>query len=64
MYAEGEGVPQDYVWAHVWLEFAANGGYATAQRTLDAVAKMMTPADISKAEALALEWWEKSLRPK
>ncbi len=39
-------------------------GNTIAQRSLDAVAKMMSPADISKAEELALEWWEKSLKPK
>ena len=34
MYANGRGIPQDYVQAHKWLNLAADQGYATAQFNL------------------------------
>jgi len=57
MYANGQGVPQDYVQAHKWLNLAATQGNKNAVKNRDNVAKKMTPADISKAQQLAREWW-------
>ncbi len=69
MYAKGEGVPQDFVQAHMWFNIAAartlyrvfNGGWedTLARTRRDEIAKRMTPADISKAQSLAREWWAK-----
>jgi TPR repeat protein len=58
MYAKGVGVSQDYVQAHRWLSLAAVSGddpqiRDQATRARDALAAQMTPADISKAQALA-----------
>ena len=57
MYREGRGVPQDYVQAHKWFNLAATKGDKDAVKNRDDVAKKMTPADISKAQKLAREWW-------
>ncbi len=59
MYGRGEGVPQDYVRAHMWLNIAAAKGDKWAVKNRDIIAKRMTPADISKAQRLANEWWER-----
>ena len=59
MYAKGVGVPEDYVRAHIWWSLAKAQGHENAAKGLDAIRKAMTPADISKAQALAAEWWKK-----
>ena len=59
IYADGRGVPQDYVEAHMWFNLAGTHNYEDARTIRDRVAKEMTPADISKAQALAREWLEK-----
>ncbi len=60
MYRNGEGVPQDYVQAHMWFDLAASsfppGWRYRAVRNRDIVAKMMTPAQVSEAQKLAREW--------
>ena len=62
MYANGEGVPQDYVLAYMWLNLAAAQGgvswpegYAPSYRR-DVVAKSMTREQIAEAQKLAREW--------
>ncbi len=64
MYDNGRGVPQDYVQAHMWYNLAASRFLRGENRDLavkyrDIVAKMMTPAQISKSQKLAREWWPK-----
>ena len=59
-YANGRGVPQDYVQAHMWANLAA------ARRTgedrehsvslRDRIAEELTPDDLSEAQRLAREW--------
>ena len=58
MYNIGQGVPQDYVQAHMWYNLAAARGYELGGKNRDLLAKKMTPADISKAQRLAREWLE------
>jgi len=48
-------VLQDYVNAHMWLNIVVASGFEGAVTARDAVASLMTPADISKAEKLARE---------
>ena len=59
-YYNGEGVPQDYVEAHKWRNLAASRASAEDRETFaearDAVAKLMTPAQIAEAQKLAREW--------
>jgi TPR repeat protein len=63
MYDRGQGVPQDYVQAHLWLNLAAAHS-ATAESEVreiavkyrDRIAAKMTPAQIAEAQKLAREW--------
>ena len=59
--AEGRGVPQDYVQAHMWFNLAASRTLPGKDRDFsvknrDIVAGLMTPAQISEAQKLAREW--------
>ena len=67
MYDRGQGVPQDYVQAHMWFNLAASRHQPGADRdqsakNRDIIAKRMTPADVSKAHRLAREWKPKQGR--
>jgi hypothetical protein len=67
MYYNGDGVLQDYVYAHMWWNIAASSGnrhlprqrslpvHKTALKNRDMVAKEMTPSQIEEAQALARE---------
>ena len=59
MYLNGYGTTQDYVQAHLWSNLAAAQDNDAARKNRDIIAQKMTPADISTAQALALEWLEK-----
>jgi uncharacterized protein len=63
MYVEGQGVSQDDVQAHMWLDLAALQlpalGINQRNSTVDArdrVASKMTPQQIVEAQQLAFEW--------
>jgi hypothetical protein len=61
MYDRGQGVPRDYVQAHMWLNIAASSFPPGKDRdktvkNRDIVAKRMTSAQISEAQKLAGEW--------
>ncbi|WP_347340255.1 hypothetical protein [Bradyrhizobium cytisi] len=57
MYAEGRGVPQDYVPAHMWFSLSAAQGEKKAAKTLIEMAeRRMTPAQIAEAQKLARDW--------
>ena len=60
MYANGRGVPQDRVAAHMWLSLAAAQVSAANRDTYvearDAVAEEMTAEQIAEAQRLAREW--------
>ena len=62
MYATGEGVPQDDVTAHMWLNLAASRSTGEdrerAVKARDAVAERLTPEGRSEAQRLAREWDE------
>ena len=53
LYAKGEGLPQDYVQAHMWFSLSAAQDGETNNR--DIIAAMMTPAQIAEAQKLAGE---------
>ena len=50
------GVPQDYVQAHLWYNLAAAQGLEKAKNNRDIVAERITPSQIEKAQTLAAEW--------
>ncbi len=61
LYSIGQGVPQDYVQAHMWINLAVSRSppgevrdKAAALR--DGLASKMTPAQIAEAQRLAREW--------
>ena len=63
MYEKGQGVPQDYVQAHMWFNLAASRFSAseTKKRDIavgkrDVLAFLMTPAQLAEAQRLAREW--------
>jgi TPR repeat protein len=57
MYAEGQGVPQEYVTAHMWLNLAAaKDGEDDAAKARDTIAKEMTREQLAEAQRLAREW--------
>ena len=61
MYSRGgEGVPLDYVRAHMWMSLAASRASGDLKqkyaRGRDLVAKEMTTEQIAEAERLAREW--------
>ena len=61
MYAEGRGVPQDCVQAHMWINLASSRMTAGEERELavksrDNLASLMTPAQLAEAQRLAREW--------
>jgi TPR repeat protein len=55
MYEKGQGVPQDYIYAHMWFDIAASSGNKDALKNRDIVAKRMTPSQLVKAQDLDRE---------
>ena len=62
MYANGEGVPQDDVQAHMWLNLAASRTTGEdredAASARDRARARMTPEQVAEAQRLAREWDE------
>jgi len=63
MYAHGQGIPQDYVQAHMWFDRCVRSASNTeehdqAVERRDAIAARMTPAQIAEAQRLVREWAE------
>ena len=56
MFANGDGVPQDYVLAHMWSNLAAGNGQEGAGMNRDMIAREMTSQQVAKARRLAREW--------
>ena len=59
IYANGNGVQQDYVLAHMWLNLAGSQGQKGAIKNKNILKKRMIPAQIAEAQKLAREWMEK-----
>ncbi len=53
---QGQGVPQDYVLAHMWANLAAVQGNENAIKNRAILEKRMTPAQLAEAQRLAGEW--------
>lgn len=52
----GQGVPTDYVVAHMWLNIASAKGNAAARRLRTELAEDMSRDQISEAQRRAREW--------
>ena len=57
-YWKGNGVPQDFVMAHMWFNIAAANGDDVGKDMRDFMAEEMTSEDISKAQAMARKCME------
>ena len=62
MYHNGRGVLQDSVYAHMWWNIAASEGHEHAKAARDAIAKRMTPSQITEAQKLARECMTKEYK--
>ena len=60
MYANGQGVGQNNVTAYAWWNIAATDGDPDAKNNKPVLAKRMTPAQITEAEALVKEMVKKN----
>jgi hypothetical protein len=63
MYLLGEGVPQDFAEAYFWVDVAAVGKLdaadaASAAKSRDDTASLLTPADLSREQERARKWFE------
>jgi TPR repeat protein len=56
VYHNGQGVPQDYVLAHMWWNIAGSNGYEDAVKKRNIVEKKMSPSQIGRAQELARQW--------
>ena len=60
LYNNGHGVPEDFVQAYKWLNLAAAHAAGPKRdfsyRIRDSVATKMSPAQVAKAQALAIAW--------
>lgn len=60
LYNKGHGVPENFVEAHKWLNLAATRASGPKRefsyRIRDSVATKMSPAQLAKAQALAVAW--------
>jgi uncharacterized protein len=65
MYYSGQGVPQNYIQAHMWSDLAASNPasdkevHNNAVSARDLAASKLTPAQIAEAQRLAAEWTPK-----
>ncbi|WP_417714515.1 SEL1-like repeat protein [Pseudophaeobacter arcticus] len=57
LYIQGDGVQQDYVQAHKWLNVAAAGGSSAALEMRAVVADLMTPEQVAEAQTLARQFF-------
>ena len=52
-YNNGQGVPQDYVLAHMWFNLSVYNGYKDGVENRNRVEKKMSPQQIEKAQEMA-----------
>lgn len=62
IYGKGLGVARDLISAHKWFSIASDQEAENADIYRNLVAKLMSPADVAKAQGLAREWHEKNAR--
>jgi len=55
-YYNGQGVPQDYVLAHMWWNLAGSNGMKGALQNRKEVETEMSPSQIEKAKEMARNW--------
>ena len=63
MYASGDGVPEDAVYAYAWLSIAAAQGNTDAKEGKELVAKLMTQVQITEAQKRSRKYWTRYVVP-
>ena len=58
MYANGDGVPKDLLFAYMWFNLSAAQGNETAQSNNEIIEQQMTREQIAEAQRLSREWIE------
>jgi TPR repeat protein len=58
VYDNGEGVPEDIGFAHMWWNLAAAQGQEAAQSNKDILEERMTREQIAEGQRLSREWLE------
>ncbi len=58
MYTNGDGVPEDLVYAYMWFNLSAAQGDETARNHKDIIEQRMTREQIAEAQRLSREWIE------
>ena len=58
MYAHGDGVPADLVFAYMWFSLSAAQGNETAQRNEQIIEQYLTREQFAEAQRLSREWIE------
>ena len=56
VYHNGQGVPQDYVLAHMWWNICGSSGDKDCVKNRNIVEKEMSPSQIEKAQDIARNW--------
>ena len=56
MYRKGQGVPQDYVLAHMWWNICGSSGDKDCVKNRDIIENKMSKQQIEKAQELARNW--------
>ena len=56
MYANGQGVPRDYVLAHMWYNLSGLQGHKAATAQINLVERKMSPEQIEKAQEMVRDW--------
>jgi TPR repeat protein len=64
MYENGQGVPQNYVLAHMWFNLSAARGNVFATDARSDAEKVMSSEQIAEARKLAREWTSTTQPPK
>ena len=59
MYYNRQGVPQDYVLAHMWWNIAGSNGLEFAIEKINLLQEKMSPQQIEKAQEMARNWQPK-----
>ncbi len=60
MYQKGQGVPQNYILAHMWMNLATRLGDKNWENIREGMGKLLTPEQIERAQDMAVEWLEKN----
>ena len=58
IYVNGQGVTQDYVQAHKWINITNENGHVNAKKFKERLEIRMTPKQIEEGKNLASDWLE------